>query len=149
MIRGLAILLALPAAIVAGEASAFADDGATVYKRCAACHLPNGAGVPGAFPPLKADAAALARTPEGRRYLALAVIRGVSGPITVGGKPFRGTMPAHAGLNDAEVAAVLNHALKESPMKPFSAGEIAGFRAGSAALNSAAVGRLRASAAVK
>jgi mono/diheme cytochrome c family protein len=147
--RGLAILLALPALLVAGGAAAFADDGATIYKRCAACHLPNGAGVPGAFPPLKADAAALARTPEGRRYLALTVIRGVSGPITVGGKPFRGTMPAQAGLNDGDVAAVLNHALKGSAVKPFLASEIAGFRAGSAALNSAAVGRLRASAAVK
>jgi mono/diheme cytochrome c family protein len=146
--RGLAILLALPAAIVAGEATAFGDDGATIYKRCAACHLPNGAGVPGAFPPLQADAAALARMPAGRRYLALAVIRGVSGPITVGGKPFRGTMPAQAGLNDAQVAAALNHVLN-GPVKPFSAGEIAGFRAGSAALNSAAVGRLRASAAAK
>jgi hypothetical protein len=98
---------------------------------------------------LKADAAALARTPEGRRYLALAVIRGVSGPITVGGKPFRGTMPAQAGLTDAEVAAALNHALKGAPVKPFAAGEIAGFRAGSAALTSAAVGRLRPSAAAK
>lgn len=148
MIRGLAILLALPAAIVAGDATAFADDGATIYKRCAACHLPNGAGVPGAFPPLQADAAALARTPDGRRYLALTVIRGVSGPITVGGKPFRGTMPAQAGLDDAQVAAALNHVLK-GPVQPFSASEIAGFRAGSAALTSAAVGRLRASAAAK
>ena len=148
MMRGLAILLALTG-LAAAERAMAADDGATIYKRCAACHLASGAGVPGAFPPLKADAAALAATPAGRRYLALVVIRGVSGPITVGGKPFRGTMPAQGGLNDAQVAAVLTHMLKGSPAKAFSAREVAGYRAGGLALNSAAVARLRTSAAAK
>lgn len=148
MMRPLALLLALTGLAAAGSAAA-ADDGATIYKRCAACHLANGAGVPGAFPPLKADAAALAGTPAGRRYLALVVIRGVSGPITVGGKPFRGTMPAQAGLNDAQVAAVLNHVVKGSSAKAFSAREVAGYRAGGLALNGAAVARLRTGAAGK
>ncbi len=148
MMRRLAILLALPVAFAAGPV-AHAQDGATIFKRCAACHLPTGAGVPGAFPPLKADVATLAGSPAGRRYLALVVIRGVSGPITVGGKPFRGTMPAQGGLNDTQVAAVLNHVLKGSAAKPFSAKEVAGFRAGGASLNSAAVAKLRTSATGK
>jgi mono/diheme cytochrome c family protein len=140
--RGLAILLALAGSAATGQAMA-ADDGATIYKRCAACHLANGAGVPGAFPPLKTDVRKLAGTPAGRRYLALVVIRGVSGPITVDGKPYRGMMPAQAGLNDAQVAAVLNHVVRSGSAKPFTPKEIAGYRAGSAALNSAAVGRLQ------
>ncbi len=148
MMRRAAILLAVAGAIAAGSVS-HAQDGATIFKRCAACHLPTGAGVPGAFPPLKADVSALAGSPTGRRYLALVVIRGVSGPITVGGKPFRGTMPAQSGLNDEQVAAVLNHVLRGSAAKPFSVKEVAGFRAGSASLNSAAVARLRTSAAGK
>ncbi len=49
MMRPLAILLAFAGLAGAGPATA-ADDGATIYKRCAACHLANGAGVPGAFP---------------------------------------------------------------------------------------------------
>lgn len=147
--RGLAVLAALSASLAVGEAAAFAEDGAAVYKRCAACHLADGAGVPGAFPPLRANVSALAATPAGRRYLALAVIRGVSGPITVDGKAFRGTMPAQAGLNDAQVAAVLNHRLAGSSAKIFSAREIAGYRAGAASLNGAAVGRLRTGAAGK
>lgn len=140
--RRLAIMLALAGLGAATPASA-ADDGATVFKRCAACHLGDGAGVPGAFPPLKANAQSLAATAPGRRYLALAVIRGLSGPITVGGKVFRSTMPAQAGLNDAQVAAVLNHVLRGGSARAFTPQEVAGYRAGGASLNSAAVARLR------
>lgn len=145
MMRRIAILFSLAGLAVAGQATA-ADDGATIYKRCAACHLANGAGVPGAFPPLKTDVRALAGTAAGRRYLALVVIRGVSGPITVEGKAYRGMMPAQAGLNDAQVAAVLNHVVRGGSAKAFTPREIAGYRAGSAALNSAAVGRLQPAA---
>lgn len=143
--RRFAIPLAAAGLAVAGPALA-ADDGATIYKRCAACHLANGAGVPGAFPPLKADVRLLAGTAAGRRYLALVVIRGVSGPITVEGKAYRGMMPAQAGLNDAQVAAVLNFVVRGGSAKAFTQREIAGYRAGSAGLNSAAVGRLQAGA---
>ncbi len=145
MMRRFSTLLAFAALAVAGPAVA-ADDGATIYKRCAACHLANGAGVPGAFPPLKTDVRALAGTTAGRRYLALVIIRGVSGPITVEGKPYRGMMPAQGGLNDAQVAAVLNYVVRGGSAKAFTVREIAGYRAGSAALNSAAVGRLQSAA---
>ena len=140
--RRLAILLAVMGLAATGPALA-ADDGATISKRCAACHLANGAGVPGAFPPLKSDVRSLATTAAGRRYLALVVIRGVSGPITVEGKAYRGMMPAQGALNDAQVAAVLNHVVRSGSAKPFTPREIAGYRAGSAGLNSAAVGRLQ------
>ena len=146
--RGFAILLAATGLAAAGPAQA-ADDGATIYKRCAACHLANGAGVPGAFPPLKADVRSLAATAAGRRYLALVVIRGVSGPITVEGKAYRGTMPAQTGLNDAQVAAVLNHVVRGGSAKAFTPREIAGYRAGSAGINSAAVARLQPKAGGK
>lgn len=148
MMRRFAILLALAGFMSASPAIA-ADDGAAIYKRCAACHLANGAGVPGAFPPLKTDVRTLAGTAAGRRYLALVVIRGVSGPITVEGKSYRGMMPAQAGLNDAQVAAVLNHVVRGGSAKAFTAKEIAGYRAGSVGLNAAAVGRLQPVAAAK
>ena len=99
------LLFMLTAATPAGP------DGAQVFQRCAACHLPTGAGVPGAYPPLDAHVRALARLPEGRRYLALVVAKGLAGPITVEGKSFRGVMPAQAGLDDAAIAAVLNHVI--------------------------------------
>ena len=142
--RALALIaLLVPAAAVA------APDGATLYKRCAACHLPTGAGVPGTYPPFSTDFATLAKKPDGRRYLALAVLRGMSGPITVGGKPYRGVMPAQAGMTDADIAAVLNHVATKlakagAGFKPFTEAEIKGARAAGAALSPAAVGLLHA-----
>lgn len=142
----------LAALALAGTASAQSPDGATLYQRCAACHLPDGAGVPGAFPPLRADFAALAARPAGRRYLVLAVTRGLAGPLLVEGKPYRGVMPAQSLLDDAGVAAVLNHVAvqvaKAGPgVRPFTPAEVAAARAGGAALTAAAVAALHASAA--
>ncbi len=145
--------LLMLAALAATPAIAAAD-GAAIYKRCAACHLPTGAGVPGAFPPLGPDFATLAKAPAGRRYVILGVIKGISGPIIVGGKPYRGVMPAQAGLDDEAVAAVLNHvsvtfAKTGKGAAPFTAGEVAKVRAGAGALNAAGVGALHAAAGGK
>ena len=83
----LALVLTLATGAAAALAAALpvhaAPDGATVFARCAACHTKTGAGVPGAFPPLGPDVRTLATGEAGRRYLALVVTRGVSGPITV------------------------------------------------------------------
>lgn len=145
----LAVLASLVCAGLATPAAA-APDGSAVYGRCAACHTRTGAGVPGAFPPLATDFRNLAAKPEGRRYLALVVTRGVSGPITVDGKPYRGVMPAQA-LDDAAVAAVLNHvgtaiATSGPAFRPFTEAEVAGLRASGSALSGADVGRLHAGA---
>lgn len=145
---------AIALAGLAGSAAAQDADGAAIYKRCAACHLATGAGVPGAFPPLRSDIRGFAMKPDGRRYLVLVVLKGVSGPIMAEGKPYRGVMPAQAGLNDAQIAAVLNHVLATSAKgapaaRPFSAAEVAQVRAGSAGVNAAAVGKLNGSLAGK
>ena len=141
------------AALVPGVACA-APDGAAIFTRCAACHTATGAGVPGAYPPLNADFRELATRPDGRRYLVLAVLRGLTGPLTVEGKPFRGVMPAQATLDDGEVAAVLNHVgthiSKAGPaFRPFTAAEVARVHARAAALTGADVARLHAPAGGK
>lgn len=128
-----------------------AADGAAIYGKCAACHTKTGAGVPGVFPPLGEDFRVMATSEPGRRYLALVVTRGVSGPIKVGGKPYAGVMPAQATLDDASVAAVLNHVgteiAKTGPeFKPFAEAEVAGIRAGGASLSAQDVGKLHAAA---
>lgn len=130
-----------------------APDGAAVFARCAACHTKTGAGVPGAYPPLGADFRALAAKPAGRRYVALAVLRGLSGPLTVEGKPYRGVMPAQV-LDDASTAAVLNHVgtqiAKTGPaFKPFTDKEVAAHRASGAALSAADVAKLHQGAGGK
>lgn len=141
-------MLTLPAVVLAQSA----PSGDAIYKRCAACHTATGAGVPGAFPPLRQDTRALAGSNNGRRYLVLAVIRGLSGPITVEGKSYRGVMPAQS-LDDASVAAVLNYVLKELSPGPapraFTANEVAAIRKGGASLSPADVAKLHGSSGGK
>lgn len=138
---------ALAATMAVLPAAVMAADGASIYTRCAACHLPTGAGVPGAFPPLQADFLSLAGTPDGRRYLALVVHKGVSGPLVIDGKTYRNIMPAQSSLDDAEIAAVLNHvgtsvAKGGTGFRAFSEAEVAKTRQSAGALTSADVGAL-------
>jgi mono/diheme cytochrome c family protein len=150
------LLLILPgtiaaASLAAAGAAAPAPSGGALYARCAACHTATGKGVPGAYPPLGVDFRKLAAKPAGRRYLVLAVTRGVSGPITVEGKPYRSVMPAQAGMDDAAVSAVLNHigtaiAKPGPPFKPFTVAEVGAARASGAKLSGSDVGKLHASA---
>lgn len=124
-------------AFLLAATAAQADDGSTAWKRCAACHLADGKGVPGAFPRLAGRIHDAAASEAGRTYLILAVTAGVMGPIEVDGKTIRGIMPAQAGLTDADVAAVLNHAANlpgpdgkaPAPVKPFTAEEVAAVKA--------------------
>jgi hypothetical protein len=147
-----AFVLILPLLTV-GTARA-APDGSAIYNRCAACHTQTGAGVPGAYPPLGKDFRVLATKAGGRRYLSLAVIKGLNGPISVEGKPYRSMMPAQGGLDDAAVAAVLNHvggsiAKAGPPFKPFTEQEVAGHRAGAKAMTAADVAKLHEGAGGK
>ncbi|TNE58929.1 MAG: cytochrome c [Alphaproteobacteria bacterium] len=109
----LAIIFALalhPTLSWAGETHA----GKAEFGKCAACHLTDGAGVPGSFPPLRSNVMALAETDEGRSYLTLVVLKGMSGSIEVEGNTYFGFMPAIGGsLEDQAVAELLNYIVSE------------------------------------
>lgn len=75
-------------------------------KTCFVCHQFNGAGVPGAFPPL-----ARSDFLTGNLEAAIkAVVEGLSGQIVVLGKKYNGAMPPQV-LNDEEVADVFTYVL--------------------------------------
>jgi cytochrome c553 len=143
---------AILAAMLA-SAPAAADEGAAAWKRCAACHLANGQGVPGSFPRLAGRLHGAAASEAGRAYLILTVTAGVMGPADIDGKTIRGIMPAQAGLTDADVAAVLNYAAALpgsdgkalTPIKPFTAAEVAVVKAAHPGVNPNAVHAARAS----
>lgn len=148
---GRGLLAALAAvALQAAPAGASGPDPATaakIYARCAACHTPTGAGIPGAFPPLTTQFRALAAHPQGRIYLQLTVIRGVSGPISVDGKIYRGLMPAQV-LDDMAIADVLNFIgttiAKGGPdFSPFTAEEVGVTRSNGKAMTASTVAKLR------
>lgn len=83
------------------------DRGKAVYKEnCASCHLGNGEGVIGTFPPL-AKADYLVNNPMNGIK---AVKFGLEGKIIVNGEEYDNMM-ASPGLDDSEIADVMNFIL--------------------------------------
>ena len=83
--------------------------GQTVYMTvCFACHQPTGMGLPGMFPPLVGSD--WVGTPKPNRLIRM-VLHGLSGPITLNGKPFTTPAPLMppqgAALSDQQIADVL------------------------------------------
>ncbi len=80
--------------------------GQDVFARyCALCHQADGAGVPGAFPPLTDSE--WVQGDEGR--LIRLVLNGMQGPITVHGQEYNNVMTPHAFLTDEQIANVLTY----------------------------------------
>ncbi len=89
-----------------GAVAAPARSGATVYAAtCQACHLANGDGTPGLFPPLAGSEYV---TGDAARLIRI-VLKGLTGPVTVRGTTITGQMPPWQQLADAELAAVLTY----------------------------------------
>ncbi|MDO8696910.1 MAG: copper-containing nitrite reductase [Pseudomonas sp.] len=94
-----------PAAPAVAVADVPLARGKAVFERvCAACHLPDGSGVAGVFPPLAKSDFFQERPYE----MAHIVIHGRSGELVVNGQHYNGVMPAQ-DLNDEDVAAVINY----------------------------------------
>lgn len=90
------------------------DAGKTAYQRCSACHLADGAGVPGAFPPLKDRLSLIANDDTGREYLIAVIKSGLSGMLNIGGMQYMGYMPAQgAGLSNEQIAGLLNYLISD------------------------------------
>jgi len=84
-----------------------AKQGEEIYKQtCVACHQPSGNGTPGVFPPLSGSEW-LTRNPN---HAIMVVTKGLTGPVTVSGKKYKGVMPAHDTLTDQQVTDVINYA---------------------------------------
>ena len=115
------------------EAPTDGPDGAALYAmHCAACHQATGLGVAMAFPPLVDHIGALVAAE--RLYAPKTVLYGLMGAIEVKGTTYMGVMPGLGMLlSDAEVAAILNHAVLSfdafDDFEPFVAEEIAELRA--------------------
>jgi mono/diheme cytochrome c family protein len=130
----LAFVLAWTAGARAADAPAYAQGAAAFQANCALCHGPAGAGIPALAPPLTSYPARYAASPEGRRQLAITLLYGMFGDITVGQSHFNAQMPEFARLDDATLAATLNFVvfdLAHAPaeVKPLTGDEIAAERA--------------------
>ena len=98
------------------------------------CHGAQGGGLPSLAPPLTSYPARYAASAEGRRQLAMTVLYGLFGDITVDDKHFDFKMPDFSRLDDATLAATLNFVvfdLGHAPagVQPLSAADLAAERA--------------------
>ena len=120
----------LAGALLTGQAVFAADElGREGYlQTCSICHMKNGQGVPGAFPPLNDRLSVWTSSKEGRRYLVSVLAKGLFGPIDVGGVRYAGAMPPLAQLGPDDMAALLNYVLKTfaaaGPEQSFSPTEV-------------------------
>ena len=108
-----------------------AASGADLYVRCATCHMADGNGMPGTYPPL-----------AGSEYVNSAnvdvpigiVVHGLQGPVTVKGVEYNSVMPAFGTgvpMSDDEVAAVLTHVRSSwgNTGGPVTAQQVAAYKA--------------------
>jgi len=134
----------------AADTPSYPQGAAAFQTNCAVCHGPAGAGIPALAPPLSSEPARFTASPQGRRQLAITLLYGMFGDITVGQAHFNSQMPDFARLDDATLAATLNFVvfdLAHAPteVKPLTADEIGAERA--RALDAAAVREHRKSVA--
>ena len=82
--------------------------GETEYlANCAACHQPNGQGLPNAFPPLAGSAFLMA---DKERAIKVA-LGGLAGPVEVNGKQYNAVMPSWGHLDDETIANTLTYVM--------------------------------------
>jgi mono/diheme cytochrome c family protein len=145
-----AVAASMPARAADAPAPAYPLGAASFQANCVVCHGPAGAGLPALAPPLLSYPARYAASSEGRRQLAMTVLFGMFGDITVDDRHYDFQMPDFARLDDATLAATLNFVVFDlghapADVKPLTAGEIATERAH--ALDGAAVREHRQSVA--
>ena len=133
----LAALAALPALqpLAASDASElhYPDGAASFQSNCAVCHGKSGAGQPSLAPPLPGYPAHYVANPEGRRQLAMTVLYGMFGDITVEQKHYNFKMPEFSRLSDDALSAVLNYVVFDlahasADNAPLGAADIASVR---------------------
>ncbi len=139
--------------VIAGAAVSAQDQDsydADNYATCAACHLPDGAGIPGAFPRIRSRATGIAMLEGGRDYLITVTSYGLMGTITVDGAQYFGIMPGNsAAMSTEEIASVLNYIVFElsdsetTGIDEFTAEEVSSVQSAVASKSPAAAGEIR------
>jgi nitrite reductase (NO-forming) / hydroxylamine reductase len=111
-------LLALLALAIAGSAAAndvvnerlpkqgLQAGEAAYLAHCAACHQPNGMGLPGAFPPV---AGSDFLTTNDKPKVIASILQGMSGKLLVNGVEYNNVMPAMSHISDADIAHIVNY----------------------------------------
>ena len=99
------------ASLLASGAMAAPDGAALFAQHCAVCHQADASGVAGLAPSLKGEH--WAKLGSDRSYLPTVMLKGLLGPIQLGGgQSFNGNMPGFAPtLDDDAIAAIASYVL--------------------------------------
>jgi mono/diheme cytochrome c family protein len=82
------------------------EQGKAIYSNCQPCHQASGLGVAGQFPPL----VGIDYVIGSEKRLVSILLKGLGGPVTVGGTTYNGAMPAwEKALSDRKIAAVASY----------------------------------------
>jgi hypothetical protein len=103
------LLAAIYSPLTAADAPTPIEAKTLFNANCAVCHRPTGVGTPGLAPPLTDIPSVLMSSPEGRRQLAMTVLYGMYGEITVDERRYNFKMPAFSQLDDEALAALVNY----------------------------------------
>jgi len=105
---GVALLLWMLVVPLAAE-----ERGEALYEaHCAACHQPDGKGVPGIFPPLAGNRLVTGEAPEQVQTFLRRIIFGYHGGLIVDQQLYSGRMPpiGYMGrVNESELLALINY----------------------------------------
>lgn len=100
--------------------------GEAVYKAyCITCHMGDGSGVPGMYPPLTPNIYI-----EDKEKLISVLLEGMTGKIEVNGQVYNNFMAPHGHLSDEELAAVMSYVRSGfgNDLDPVTAEEVAAAR---------------------
>lgn len=80
--------------------------GKAIYGQCVACHSASGEGQPGLYPPLKGSEFVI----NGEKRLVAILQHGITGALTVNGKPYNGQMqPLGGQMSNTQLAQLLSY----------------------------------------
>jgi mono/diheme cytochrome c family protein len=92
--------------LTAPAMKAFTKNGAKVYSKCTGCHQSNGMGVDGSYPPLAGSEWVTGDT----EAIAMIILNGLEGEITVKGKTWRNVqMEPQGPMSPVELASVMTY----------------------------------------
>ncbi|MDX3774206.1 cytochrome c [Chromatiaceae bacterium AAb-1] len=108
-LRRVAGLLSVMMVCAVSQAADFSAGKAVYQKHCQACHQPAGTGMKGIFPPFAGNPNIQGQP----AHIATVILKGLSGPMTVNGDAYNGTMPPLSYISDKDISDVIGFILNE------------------------------------
>ena len=106
LITVIALLISTMGALAQDSLSESMNKGKRIYRaNCVSCHMANGEGMLGAFPPLAKSDYLMDDTERSIKI----ILEGANGEMKVNGQKYYGAMVGYSMLTDQQIADVMNY----------------------------------------